>query len=88
MQTYLDQQHLRLKAPQRRDQEARVKHQRAILEIMRQMPDNAQAQAISSNMLRQRYPAIAPPDVQASVQACTTPAYRSYLSFDPLPALT
>ena len=87
VQTYLDQQHLRLKAQQRRDLEARVKHQRAMLEIVRQTPDNAQAQAILSNMLRQRYPAIAPPDVQASVQALTTPAYRSYLTFDPLPAL-
>ena len=87
VQTYLDQQRLRLKAQQRRDQEARVKHQRAMLEIVRQTPDNAQAQAILSNMLRQRYPAIAAPDVQASVQAFTTPAYRSYLSFDPLPTL-
>lgn len=87
VQTYLDQQHLRLKAQQRRDQEARVKHQRAMLEIVRQMPDNAQAQAILSNMLRQRYPAIAAPDVQATVQAITTPAYRSYLAFDPLPTL-
>ena len=87
VQTYLDQQRLRLKATQRRDQEARVKHQRAMLEIVRQMPDNAQAQAILSNMLRQRYPAIAAPDVQASVQAFTTPAYRSYLAFDPLPTL-
>ena len=84
VQTYLDQQHLRLKAQQRRDQEARVKHQRAMLEIVRQTPDNAQAQAILSNMLRQRYPAIASADVQASVQTLTTPAYRSYLSFDPL----
>ena len=87
MQTYLDQQRLRLKAQQRRDQEARVKHQRAMLKIVRQTPDNAQAQAILSNMMRQRYPATAPQDVQASVQACTTPAYRSYLSFDPLPTL-
>ncbi|WP_460501232.1 alpha/beta hydrolase family protein, partial [Hymenobacter agri] len=87
VQTYLDQQHLRLKAQQRRDQEARVKHQRAMLEIVRQTPDNAQAQAILSNMLRQRYPAIAAPDVQASVQAFTTPAYRSYLAFDPLATL-
>ena len=87
VQTYLDQQRLRLKSQLRRDQEARVKHQRAMLEIVRQTPDNAQAQAILSNMLRQRYPAIAAPDVQASVQAFTTPAYRSYLGFDPLPSL-
>ena len=87
VQTYLDQQHLRLKAQQRRDQDARVKHQRAMLEIVRQTPDNAQAQAILSNMLRQRYPAIASQDVQASVQTLTTPTYRSYLAFDPLPTL-
>jgi pimeloyl-ACP methyl ester carboxylesterase len=87
VQTYLDQRHLRLKAQQRRDQDARLKHQRAMLEIVRQTPDNAQAQAILSNMLRQRYPAIAAQDVQASVQAFTTPAYRSYLAFDPLPTL-
>ena len=87
VQTYLDQQYLRQKAALRRDEQTLVKHQRAMLEIVRQTPDNAQAQAILSNMLRQRYPAIAPPDVQASVQALTTPAYRSYLTFDPLPAL-
>jgi dienelactone hydrolase len=87
VQTYLDQQRLRQKAAMRRDEENRVKHQRAMLEIVRQTPDNAQAQAILSNMLRQRYPAIAPADVQASVQTLTTPAYRSYLAFDPQPSL-
>lgn len=87
VQTYVDQQRLRLKAQQRRDLEARVKHQRAMLEIVRQTPDNAQAQAILSNMLRQRYPAIAPASVQASVQALTTPTYRSFLSYDPLATL-
>lgn len=83
VQTYLDQQHLRRKAAMRHDEEALVKHQRAMLEIVRQTPDNAQAQAILSNMLRQRYPGIAPADVQTSVQLLTTPAYRSYLAFDP-----
>ena len=83
VQTYLDQQHLRQKAAMRRDDEALVKHQRAMLEIVRQTTDNAQAQAILSNMLRQRYPSIAPADVQTSVQTLTTPAYRSYLAFDP-----
>ncbi|WP_082115904.1 alpha/beta hydrolase family protein [Hymenobacter terrenus] len=87
VQTYLDQQHLRQKTAIRRDEEARIKHQRAMLEIVRQTPDNAQAQAILSNMLRQRYPNIAPTDVQASVQLLTTPAYRSYLAFDPQPTL-
>lgn len=87
VQTYLDQQRLRLKAAMRRDDEARVKHQRAMLEIVRQTADNAQAQAILSNMLRQRYPSIAPTDVQATVQTLTTPAYRSYLAFDPQPTL-
>ena len=83
VQTYLDQQHLRRKVAMRHDEEALVKHQRAMLEIVRQTSDNAQAQAILSNMLRQRYPGIAPADVQTSVQLLTTPAYRSYLAFDP-----
>lgn len=84
VQTYLDQQRLRQKAAMRRDEEALLKHQRAMLEIVRQTPDNAQAQAILTNMLRQRYPSIAPADVQTTVQTLTTPAYRSYLAFDPL----
>ncbi|MGY3089127.1 pimeloyl-ACP methyl ester carboxylesterase [Hymenobacter sp. UYAg731] len=87
VQTYLDQQRLRQKMAVRRDEENLVKHQRAMLEIVRQTPDNAQAQAILSNMLRQRYPGIAPQDVQASVQTLTMPAYRNYLAFDPLPML-
>jgi pimeloyl-ACP methyl ester carboxylesterase len=87
VQTYLDQQRLRQKMAMRRDEENLVKHQRAMLEIVRQTPDNAQAQAILSNMLRQRYPGIAPQDVQASVQTLTTPAYRNYLAFDPVVAL-
>ncbi|WP_216680024.1 alpha/beta hydrolase [Hymenobacter siberiensis] len=84
VQTYLDQQRLRQKMAMRHDEEALVKHQRAMLEIVRQTPDNAQAQAILSNMLRQRYPNIAPEDVQTSVQTLTMPAYRNYLAFDPL----
>ncbi|MBH8568526.1 alpha/beta hydrolase [Microvirga sp. STS02] len=87
VQTYLDQQRLRQKMAMRRDEENLVKHQRAMLEIVRQTPDNAQAQAILSNMLRQRYPGIAPQDVQASVHTLTTPAYRNYLAFDPVAAL-
>jgi len=83
VQTYLDQQRLRQKMAVRRDEDARVKHQRAMLEIVRQTADNAQAQAILANMLRQRYPALAPTNVQASVQRLTTPAYRSFLAFDP-----
>ena len=87
VQTYLDQQRLRQKMAIRRDEESLIKHQRAMLEIVRQTPDNSQAQAILSNMLRQRYTSIAPADVQTSVQQFTTPAYRNYLAFDPQPAL-
>ncbi|MDO7850644.1 alpha/beta hydrolase family protein [Hymenobacter convexus] len=87
VQTYLDQQRLRQKAAMRRDEEGLIKQQRAMLEIVRQTSDNSQAQAILGNMLRQRYPGIAPTDLQASVQTLTTPAYRSYLSFDPQPEL-
>ena len=58
-----------------------------MLEIVRQTTDNAQAQAILSNMLRQRYPGIAPADLRASVRALTTPASRGFLTFDPQPSL-
>ena len=87
VQTYLDQQRMKQKMAIRRDEAGLIKHQRAMLEIVRQTPDNAQAQAILTNMLRQRYPSIAPADVQASVQLLTTPAYRSYLTFDPQASL-
>ncbi|WP_035567960.1 alpha/beta hydrolase family protein [Hymenobacter sp. IS2118] len=87
VQTYLDQQHLRQKAAMRRDAESSLKHQRDMLEIVRQTPDNSQAQAILSNMMRQRYPNIAPADVQATVHTLTTPAYRNFLGFDPQLAL-
>ncbi len=87
VQTYLDQQRMKQKMAIRRDEASLIKHQRAMLEIVRQTPDNAQAQAILTNMLRQRYPGIAPADVQASVQLLTTPAYRSYLTFDPQASL-
>ena len=83
VQMYLDQQHLRLKATMRHNEESLVKHQRAMLEIVRQTPDNAQAQAILSNMLRQYYPAVTATDVQNTVQLLTSPTYRSYLNFDP-----
>lgn len=83
VQMYLDQQRLRLKSALRRDEERLVKHQRAMLEIVRQTADNAQAQAILSNMLHQFYPSITPADVQATVAQLTTPAYRSFLNFDP-----
>ena len=83
VQTYLDQQHMRQKAAMRRDADNLAKQQRAMLEIVRQTPDNAQAQAILANMLRQQYPTISPEDVQSSVQLLTTPAYRSFLAFDP-----
>ena len=83
VQTYLDQQHMRQKAAMRRDADNLAKQQRAMLEIVRQTPDNAQAQAILANMLRQQYPTISPEDVQSSVQLLTTPAYHSFLAFDP-----
>ncbi|HEX8507150.1 MAG TPA: alpha/beta fold hydrolase [Hymenobacter sp.] len=87
VQTYLDQQRLRQKMAMRRDEANLIKHQRAMLEIVRQTPDNGQAQAILGNMLRQRYPGIAPANLQASVALLTSPAYRSYLAFDPQPSL-
>ena len=87
IETYLDQQRLRQKAADRKYLDATFKHQKAMLEIVRQTPDPGQAQTILTNMMRQRYPDLAATDVQTTARQLTTPAYRDYLAFDPQPAL-
>ncbi|MGY3091358.1 pimeloyl-ACP methyl ester carboxylesterase [Hymenobacter sp. UYAg731] len=83
----LDQQRLRQSTADRKYAEANVKHQKAMLEIVRQTPNPALSQAIIANMMRQRYPALAPADAQATARQLTTPAYQDYLAFDPQRAL-
>ncbi|MDQ2769974.1 MAG: alpha/beta hydrolase [Bacteroidota bacterium] len=74
---------LRLSSEARKRDEALYKRQFALLEIIRQTPDNAQAQAIVANMLKQIYPGLAPAAAQERARQLTTPWYRSLLAFNP-----
>ncbi len=67
--------------------EAGIKRQQAMLDIIRQTPDAAQAQTIVANMLRQNNPSMEVQVAQDSATRLTSPAYRTFLSFDPLEKL-
>ena len=67
--------------------EAAAKRQLAMLEIIRQTTDNAQAQAIVANMLRQSNAAIDNATAQANAAEMTSPRYRYFLAFNPLEKL-
>jgi uncharacterized protein len=64
--------------------EAATKRQQAMLEIVRQTPDESQARAIVANMLRQNNTAIDAAAAQASAAELTSFRYRYFLGFDPL----
>ena len=66
--------------------DAVLKQEQAMLEIIRQTPDNAQAHAIVANMLRQSNPSLNNALVQAS--AAELVAARYQLSFNPTVRLT
>ena len=68
--------------------EAATKRQMAMLEIIRQTTDNAQAQAIVANMLKQNNAAIDNATAQSSAAEMTSTRYRYFLSFNPLEKLT
>ncbi|WP_167855143.1 alpha/beta hydrolase family protein [Hymenobacter wooponensis] len=57
--------------------------EQAMLEIVRQNPDNAQVQAILANMMRQDNAELDPSQARTLAARRTTTWYRSYLSFDP-----
>ncbi|AII51591.1 alpha/beta hydrolase family protein [Hymenobacter sp. APR13] len=67
--------------------EAATKRQQAMLEIISQTPDEAQARAIVANMLRQNNAAIDTEAAQASAAELTSFRYRYFLSFNPLERL-
>lgn len=81
--TYLAQQTLKLRSAERKQAEATLKFRRAMLEIVRQTPNREQAQAIVTNMLRQRYPEQDAALIRSRVEELTTPWYCYYLTFDP-----
>ncbi|QNH61915.1 alpha/beta hydrolase family protein [Hymenobacter sediminicola] len=64
--------------------DAASKRQKAMLEIVRQTPDEAQAKAIVANMLRQNNTAVDGEAAQASAAELTSFRYRYFLGFDPL----
>ncbi|UOQ77786.1 hypothetical protein MUN84_03740 [Hymenobacter sp. 5516J-16] len=67
--------------------EQAVKRQQAMLEIIRQTPDDAQAQAIVANMLRQNNSSMDPAAAKASAAELTSARYRQFLSFNPIAKL-
>ena len=68
--------------------EAATKRQLAMLEIIRQTTDNAQAQAIVANMLKQNNAAIDNVTAQSSAAEMTSPRYRYFLAFNPVEKLS
>ncbi|GAA3947203.1 alpha/beta hydrolase family protein [Hymenobacter algoricola] len=60
-----------------------TKRQNAMLDIIRQTADNAQAQAIVANMLKQSNSSIDNATAMASAAELTTPWYRYFLGFSP-----
>ena len=68
--------------------EAATKRQLAMLEIIRQTTDNAQAQAIVANMLKQNNAAIDNATAQSSAAEMTSARYRYFLAFNPVEKLT
>ncbi|MFC6221929.1 alpha/beta hydrolase family protein [Hymenobacter artigasi] len=82
-QLRIAQEQLRLTTEARKRNDALYKRQYALLEIIRQTADNAQAQAIVANMLKQIYPALSPAAAQARAGQLTSPWYRTFLTFNP-----
>ena len=83
VETYLTQQQLRLRNQERKQAQATLKFQRAMLEIVNQTPNNEQAQAVVANMLRQHYPQVSVAEARARAEELTNPWHRYYLRFDP-----
>ena len=83
VQVRLGQEQLRLTTEAKKRNDALYKRQYALLEIIRQTPDNAQAQAIVANRLKQLYPTLSPGVAQTRAGQLTSPWYRSFLTFNP-----
>ncbi|GAA4378222.1 alpha/beta fold hydrolase [Hymenobacter koreensis] len=67
--------------------EAAVKRQEALVEVIRQAPDAAQAQAMVANMLRQNNASMDAATALASAAQLTSSHYRHFLAFDPVEKL-
>ncbi|MCC2548833.1 alpha/beta fold hydrolase [Hymenobacter sp. BT175] len=87
IQTAIAQQQIRARNAAQKRIEAASRRQLAMFEIIRQMPDNSQAEPIVVNMLRQSNPDLPLERLQTTAGLLLTPWYRSYLDFDPTPEL-
>jgi len=83
VQVRVAQEQLRLATEAKKRNELLFKRQMAMLEIIRQTPDNAQAQAIVANMLKHIYPGMAPAAAQTRAGQLTSAWYRAFLTFNP-----
>ena len=83
VQVRVAQEQLRLTTEARKRNEILYKQQFALLEIIRHTADDAQAQVIVANMLRQIYPGLAAATAQARAGQLTSGWYRSLLAFNP-----
>jgi pimeloyl-ACP methyl ester carboxylesterase len=87
IETYLAQQQARQRAAIKKRQEAVVKQQKTLLEVIQQTPDNAQAQAMLANMISQLNRNLLSDAAQAQAMQMTSPWYRHYMDFNPQPEL-
>ncbi|MFD2719012.1 dienelactone hydrolase family protein [Hymenobacter monticola] len=83
VQVRVAQEQLRLNAEAQKRSDALYKRQYAMLEIIRQTSDNAQAQAIVANMLKQFYPSLPSATAQQRAAQLTSPWCRSLLAYNP-----
>ena len=87
IETYIAQQHLKIKNEERKRVEATLKFRHNMLEIVRQTANDDQAQAVVVNMLRQQYPNQDPAVARSRAAQLITPWSRYYLKFDPQSSL-
>ncbi|MBF9142717.1 alpha/beta fold hydrolase [Hymenobacter properus] len=83
VQVRVAQEQMRLNTEAQKRSDALYKRQYAMLEIIRQTSDNAQAQAIVANMLKQLYPSLPSATAQKRAAQLTSPRYRSLLAYNP-----
>ncbi|WP_460620845.1 alpha/beta hydrolase family protein [Hymenobacter tenuis] len=83
IQIYLDQQRLRQKADEKKRLDALQKKQRAMVELVRQNPDDQAARAAVAKALRQNLPSLPDSIYAAGATWLTSTWARSYLRFYP-----
>ncbi|TGE24859.1 alpha/beta hydrolase [Hymenobacter aquaticus] len=83
IQTLEIQYNMRKREESKKLQESIAKKQRAVLDVIQQTTDNAQAQPIVANMLTQSNPGMDASQIQALTNVLIGRWYRSYLNFDP-----